>query len=120
MSRQSAFNDVEQGIEDLAQSKKLRGMSEDERKEHKRQIERVRGRYDMPRAIKDGVARIADKEGISHSMAAALLLADNLRRLENEEISLYGIDKTSSESPKYDWTIPDEQIIKVLEGKKKL
>jgi hypothetical protein len=120
VNRQSAFDDVEKGIEDLAQSKKIREMSEDERKRRKKDMERVRGRYDMPRAVKDGVAEIANQIGVSHSSVAALLLAESLRRLRNDEISLYKIDKDPSESPKYDFSIPDDEVLKVLEGKKKL
>lgn len=82
--------------------------------------ERARGRYDMPRPVKEEVARIANGMNISHSMIAAVLLADSLRRLRDGEISLDEVDKLPSDSPKYGWVIPYEEILKVLDGEREL
>lgn len=120
MSRQSAFDDVETGLEDLAQSRKLRELTETEREKRLRDIQRVRGRYDMPRAIKEGVAQLADKYGISHSMAAATLLAHALCELSEQCIDFTKVPRNPSESPQYNYRVEDAYILKVLEGSESL
>lgn len=82
--------------------------------------ERVRGRYDMPWLVKKHVASIAELQGISHSMAAALLLAYALNRYIAGEISFKSIRREPSESPKYTYNIPNVEIVQVLQGEKKL
>lgn len=120
MTRQSAFDDVETGLQDLAQTRRLRELTEEERKKRLRDIERVRGRYDMPRPIKEGVAQLADTYGISHSMAAAILLAHALHKLSEQAIDFDHVDRRPSDSPKYDYQVEDAFILQVLEGSAEL
>ncbi len=85
----------------------------------RRDAARQRTIYDIPGEVAQAVAQVAKEEGISASAVAALLLAEGLRRLEKEEISLHGLKKPS-QSPKYDWQVPAGVILEVLEGKRTL
>ncbi len=79
---------------------------------------RSRATYDVPKELRSAITFIARQEGISASAAAALLLADGVRRYREGHISLSpecGL-KQRSESPKYEYTVPDGAILSVLRG----
>lgn len=120
MTRQSAFDDVETGLQDLAQTRRLRELTEEEREKRLRDIERVRGRYDMPRPIKEGVAQLADTYRISHSTAAAILLAYALHQLSEQAIDFDNVDRRPSDSPRFNYQVDDTFVIQVLEGDEEL
>ena len=120
MNRQSAFDDVETGLQDLAQSKRIRHMTEEERHKREKDMQRVRGRYDMPRLIKEQVAQLADHYETSHSMAAATLLAHALHALSEQQINFDNVTREPSTSPRYGYVIPDDFILGVLNGEEEL
>lgn len=113
--------------------KKIEGSSEDlhslmaeaarrkkERDEGRRELgiekpKRPRGTYDMPEYLKLVIAVIADREGLSQSGAAVLLLSAGARQYATGEISFEGT-KTPIEHKAYDYTVDEEAIMKVLQG----
>lgn len=113
--RKAVGSDAQAAILDMSERQKQRRMTEKQKKD----AARVRAYYDLPEAVKQGVTKAAERQGLPASSVAAVLLADGLRRLEDGHISLYGL-KRPSRSPLYEAVVEDEQVLKVLDGKKAL
>lgn len=118
--RQAVGKDARTALEDLQRLEKERHLSKEERERKKREAERVRGRYDIPRAVKEGIEEIANTLGLSASAVAGAFLADSLRRYRDGESTLQTLKKVPSPSPLYDFKVEESEILKVLHGKRPL
>lgn len=113
--RQAVGDDAAAALQDMSKRQQRRRMT----KKQRRDAARVRAYYDLPEPVKEGVTAVAEREGLSASSVAAVLLAEGLHRLEEGRISLYGL-KRPSRSPLYEAVVEDETVVKVLEGGKDL
>lgn len=118
--RQATGEDARAALEDLERLGEERHLSKKERERRRREAERVRGRYDIPRAVKEGIEEIASAQGVSASAVAGAFLADSLRRYRDEQITLHRLKMTPSPSPLYDFKVEETEVLDVLEGKKPL
>jgi len=118
--RQAVGTDAQAAIEDLEKQAQQRHLSPEERARRQQQAQRVRGRYDIPKAIKDQVETIGKQYGISASAAAGALLGYALNLYNAGDISLDNLDKELSPSPLYDFKVESEEIVNVLEGRRDL
>ncbi len=118
--RQALGSDAQAAIEDLQKTVEQRHLTAEERARRQREAERVRGRYDIPKGVKDRVEAIARDYGISASAAAGALLAHALNRYNAGDISLNNLQKQLSPSPLYDFKVETDEIVNVLEGRRDL
>lgn len=118
--RQAVGSDAQAAIEDLERKARQRHLSPEERARRQREAQRVRGRYDIPKGVKDRVEVIADQYGISASAAAGALLAYALNHYNEGDISLHNLHKQPSPSPLYDFKVESDEIVNVLEGRRDL
>lgn len=110
--RKSAVgSDAQAAMDDLRERRRRRRMTEEQKKD----AERVRAYYDLPQAVKDGISKAADDEGLTASAVASVLLVDGLRRYREGELSLAAL-KEASISPRWDYRVADHEIVKVLRG----
>jgi hypothetical protein len=106
---------VAAALSDVSRQQRRRRMSKQQRQDNARS----RTYYDVPPAIKDAILQIADREGLSASGVATILLAYAARQYLAGNISLDGL-KRPSRSPRTDWVIEEEQAEAVLQGSRSL
>ena len=76
---------------------------------------RSRAIYDIPEHLKLTIAVIAERENLSNSGAAALLLAVGARRYTTGELAFDGA-KTPVDHNRYTWVIDEHTVLRVLHG----
>lgn len=109
--RQAVGSDAGRAMNDLRRLQEQRTMTEAQRRE----AARVRAYYDIPQAVKDGIAEVASAEGLTASAVASVLLADALRRYREGRLPFAGVKRPST-SPRWEYTIEDWEILAVLKG----
>lgn len=101
---------------DAERKQRIRRLPRSEQERARKQAKRPRVMLDIPPAVQDGMARIAQREGLSVSAVATLLLADAIRRYDSGKID-FGNTKRMSRSPRYEWTLKDGVVEDILAGK---
>lgn len=98
---------------------RIRRKPKDEQKKARRDARRNRVTYDVPPEVEDAISALAEREGLSKSGAATLLLAEGVRKYEAGELDLEG-HKSPARHPLYDWLVDPETARALLEGRRAL
>lgn len=98
------------------QKQRVRRLPRSEQERARRQARRPRVMLDISPAVQDGIARIAQVEGLSISAVATLLLADAIRRYDGGKMD-FRATKRMSRSPRYEWALKDGVVEDILAGK---
>lgn len=120
MTRRNPLDDIDPAVASILgeteRRQRIRRLPRDEQERARRQAARPRVMLDIPPVIQNRIARIAQREGLSLSAVATLLLADAIRRYENDRLNFSGVKRTSR-SPRYEWALKDGVVEGVLAGK---
>lgn len=112
-------DDVIAALKDAQARDTNRSRSPQQRVKAKRDRKRNRVTYDLPPALEDAVEDIARQEKVSKSGTAALLLAYAVHTVRHNSLTFYGL-RTPSRSPLHEHVISEDDVVAVMEGRKKL
>lgn len=118
--RRNPLDDIDPAVAsilgDAERKQRIRRLPREKQDRARRQSQRPRVMLDIPEPVQEEITRIAQKEGLSVSATAALLLADAVRRYHSGAVSFSGT-KRISRSPRYEWALKEGVIDDVLTGR---
>ncbi|MEA3406611.1 MAG: hypothetical protein U9R48_00845, partial [Chloroflexota bacterium] len=91
----------------------------DEQEKARRDAQRNRVTYDIPSSLEKTISELAEREGLSKSSTATLLLAESVRQYIAGNLTFKG-HKTPIRHPLYEWVVDTETIVAILEGRRSL
>jgi len=98
---------------------RIRRKPKAKQKKARRDAERNRVTYDIPPDLEEVISELAEREGLSKSSTAALLLAEGARQYASGDVTFNG-NKSPARHPLYDWLVDSETITGILTGKRSL
>lgn len=106
-------------LNEAERRERIRRKPKDEQKKARRDAERNRVTYDMPPSLEAAISELAEREGLSKSATATLLLAEGVRQYITGDVDFRG-HKTPTRHPLYDWVVDPETVTAILEGERSL
>lgn len=120
MTRRNPLDNLDPAVASLLgeaeRKQKIRQLPRNEQARARQQSRRPRIMLDIPDIVQEKVAEIAQREGLSVSAVATLLLADAVRRYDSGRMN-FGPVKRISRSPRYEWALREGAVEDVLRGK---
>lgn len=104
---------------DAAHREEDRRKSKEQRAKARRDAKRNRVTYDVPPVLENVVSELAEREGLSKSATASLLMAQSVQKYINRTLVFTG-HKTPTRHPLYEWVVDEETIEEILRGKRSL
>jgi len=98
---------------------RIRRKPKDEQAKARRDADRNRVTYDIPSLLEAAISELAEREGLSKSATAALLLAEGVRQYIADGLDFNG-HKTATRHPLYDWVVDPGTVLEILDGKRSL
>jgi len=106
-------------LDDAERRQRIRRKPKDEQEKARRDAQRNRVTYDLPASLEAAISELAEREGLSKSSAATLLLAESVRQYIAGDLTFEG-NKTPIRHPLYEWVVDPKVVTAILEDRRSL